>query len=98
MATKADLIAIRSEMATNMALMNSRLEFKIEDSTKTAKQEMIEHIDKFVNHVDAVFVEIKTFREEQAAIAHNSNEHADRLDDHDKRIGKLETRVGGRAG
>ena len=75
---------------------------KIDDSIKDAKQDLIEHMDKkigeFVNHVDAVFVEIKTSREEQSALAQHSQDHDDRIENHDKRITKLEVKVGGRAG
>ncbi len=93
-AVKADVAALRSEMA----VMKSVLEFKIEDS----KEKMIDHMDKkfgeYVSHVDAVFGEIKTIREEQVFIAQHSHDHADRIGDHDKRITRLEVTVGGRAG
>ena len=97
---KADVTAVRSEMAAKIDMAVTKLEFKIEDSINVAKQEMIEHMDKkfgeYIDHVDAVFGEIKTSREEQSALAQHSQDHSDRLDDHEKRIGKLETGVGGR--
>ncbi|MBI4179265.1 hypothetical protein HY522_07580 [bacterium] len=97
-AVKADVGALRSEV--DRAVM--KLEFKIDDSIKDAKQEVIEHMDKkfgeYINHVDAVFGEFKIMREEQAFIAQHSQDHSDRLDDHDNRIGALEKKVAGRAG
>ncbi len=96
---KADLKAVITHMDKNLAefatrnelkVEVSRLEFKIED----AKRETLGYMDKkfgqFVSHVDSVFLEIKTSREEQAAMGHQIAGHGDRLDDHEKRIEKIE--------
>ena len=98
-ATKADVSAVIEYMDKKFGELASRnelkidvarLEFKIED----AQRENREHIDKkfgeFISHVDAVFQDVKTIREEQAAISHHVVEHGERLENHEKRIVRIE--------
>lgn len=63
----------------------------VQEENRSTKDELKDDIRNFkseiINHVDAVMEEVKTMREEQSAIIHT-------LTDHEKRIDKIEVRVG----
>ncbi len=77
--TKSDLVEIEN-------IVDRKLEEKLEEKLSQFRSDLY-------NKIDPILKEIVDSRDERVIVSHRISEHGDRLEDHEKRIGKLEASV-----
>jgi hypothetical protein len=55
------------------------------------KDELKQMEDRMIGRFDAVMYELQSGREDRAALVYRNSEHFDKLENHEKRLIKLET-------
>lgn len=86
-ATKDDL----KRFATKEDLNNFATRDNLAHAFEKFDGQMVEFRNDILDHVDAVYKELKDMREEQSIYVHSQMRQDEKLENHEKRIKKLET-------
>lgn len=94
--TKDDLKGELKAFATKkeLGLMAIKLEAKIEKTEERLEEKITEFKSEILNHVDTAMGEQATIRQEQTMDAGHHHRTDQKLEGHEKRIQRLEVRVG----
>jgi len=72
--------------------LEEKLEQKLEEKLDEKLEEKFSQFkDELYTKIDPVLEEVMANRDERTIISHHVSDHGDRLDDHEKRIQRLET-------
>lgn len=77
---------LKNNMSEQLNILDA-IRTVVKEELQPFRNEVKNFKNEVLTHVDAVMHEVKTMREEQSAVIHT-------LTDHEKRIDKLEVRVG----
>lgn len=73
-------------------VVERKLEEKLEEKLDEKLEEKFSQFrDELYTKIDPVLEEVMANRDERTIISHHVSDHGDRLDDHEKRIQRLET-------
>jgi len=91
--TKAieELLKKVDDNGKEMLAFKWEIDKKLQDYQERTEGLITKFKDEIIGHIDPVLKELTRMREEQAIIGHQMNEHGEKLEDHEKRISRLET-------
>jgi len=77
----------------NETFVKKTVEDAVDNLHQEMKQEMKENHNEVMNKLDSIAGSIEKFDEEQTALSYRVSEHTDQLENHEKRIKKIEKKT-----